>query len=352
MVNPSSSGDDNAEMLIPGIPDDLAMLCLIRVARRHHRILRGVCRRWRSFASSELLVALRAKHGLAEGWVYVLSRDASEYLHWHALDPGARQWMKLPPIPSAWSRRFGMSCAVLDQRLYVIGGCSKLETTSEVHVFDALRHRWKAAASMTCARCFLASAALGGKLYAIGGTGVLPGSLASWELYDPCADRWEAREDRNIVQDVGESMVMDGKIHVRHVSAPHGLSFYASTFDPDHGKWALVDDEMTSTWHGPAAAAGKDMYMLDQAFGIKLMVLDRANGSWDRVGRISPQSIQPPCRLAIVGSTLFIVGKGLKTLVLDTEQMRKVPGLLVTTSVAGLEPLRDNIVMSCNTVYI
>ena len=347
------TSDDNVNLLIPGIPDDLAMLCLVRLARKYHHILRGVCKRWRSFISSDLFVSLRTKHGFSEGWIYVLSRDVSECLHWHVLDPCARQWMKLPPIPSAWSKRFGMSSTVLDRRFYLIGGCGKFESpTNEVHIFDALHHKWKTVASMDFARCFLVSATLDGKVYAIGGTGVMSGALSSWEVYDPHTDQWESNEDQNIVQDVGESMVMDGKIHVRHVSPPYGLSFYASTYDPSRKTWMLVDDEMTRTWHGPAVVVGNDTYMLDQIFGIKLLVFDKANGFWDLVGRISPRSISVPCRMAVVGSTIFIIGKGLKTLVLDTNQIHKATGLLMTSSIVGSEFLQNNIVMSCNTIYI
>ena len=35
--------------LIPGLPDELAVECLLRLPRRVHRRAKGVCRRWRDF---------------------------------------------------------------------------------------------------------------------------------------------------------------------------------------------------------------------------------------------------------------------------------------------------------------
>lgn len=346
--------DENFEtLLIPGLPDDLAMLCLVRLPRKYHHILQGVCKKWRSFLTSRLFAALREKLGLSEGWVYVLSRDSSEYLHWHVLDPSQRRWMALPGMPDACSRMFGMACEVLDRQLYLIGGCGKYEDpTNEVHVFDALQQRWKEVAHMDLARCYLVSGALGGKVYAIGGAETTPGALTSWEIYDPHIDQWLSYDDPSIVQDVGESLVMDGKIFVRHISPTNDLFFYAATYDPVNNSWTLLDDEMTRRWYGPAVVVGEDTYMLDQTFGVKLLSLDKIKKCWDPVGRISPLSIRTPCRMAVVGSMLFLVGRGLKVFVLDMEKAQKSKGLLVTSSVMGLQCPADNVVVSCKTIYI
>lgn len=339
--------------LIPGLPDDLAMLCLIRLARKYHHILRGVSKKWRSFITSHLFVSLRQKLGLSEGWVYVLSRDSSECLHWDVLDPSERMWMALPAMPPTCLRRFGMACEVLDGQLYFIGGCGKFEDpTNEVHVFDAFQQRWKELAHMDVARCYLASGALDGKVYAIGGTGATSGALTSWEIFDAQANQWFSYDDPSIVQDLGESLVMDGKIYVRHISPTDDLSLYAATYDPISKIWALLDDEMTRRWYGPAVVLGEDTYMLDQTFGVKLLALDKARKCWDFVGRISPLLIRTPCRMAVVGSTLFVVGRGLKVLALDMKNTWKSTGLLVTSSIMGAESRANNVVVCCKTIYI
>lgn len=340
-------------VLIPGLPDDLAMLCLVRLGRNYHHNLRGVCKTWRSFVTSRLFVSLREKLGLSEGWVYVLSRDTSECLHWDVLDPCQRRWMTLPPIPPTCSKRFGMACEVLDGQLYFIGGCGKYEnSTNEVHVFDSYQHKWKEVACMDVPRCYLASGALDGKIYAIGGTGATSGALTSWEMFDPERNQWVSYDDPSIVQDLGESLVMDGMIYVRHISPTDGLSLYAARYDPVNKIWTLLDDEMTRRWYGPAVVLGKNTYMLDQTLGVKLLTLDKANKCWDPVGRISPLLIRTPCRLAVVGSTLFVVGRSLKVLAIDMKNTWKSTGLMVTSSITGLQSRANNVVVCCKTIYI
>lgn len=339
-------------LLIPGLPDDLAMLCLVRLPRRCHHIVQGVCCRWRSFFRSQLFVALRKRLGLLEGWVYVLSRDMSACLHWHVLDPAQRRWMALPGMPPVCSRRFGMACEVLDGKLYLIGGCDKVEdATDEVYVFDPLQYRWEKISHMGSARSHFVSGVLCGRVYAIGGTGSSCGALTSWETYDPCTNEWTSYDDPTIFPDLGESLVMDGIIYVRHISPTNGLSLYTAAYDPVKNLWTMLDDEMTRRWNGPAVVMGDNTYMLDQTYGIKLLALDKANRCWSPVGRISPFAIRTPCRMAVVGTTLFVVGRGLKALALDMEKTGKVAGFLVMSSVMGLQ-CSDDVIVSCNTIYV
>ncbi|KAH7426368.1 hypothetical protein KP509_11G098800 [Ceratopteris richardii] len=261
--------------------------------------------------------------------------------------------MVLPPIPPSCSQRFGMACEVLDGQLFFIGGCGKYEDpTNEVHVFDSHRHKWKEAARMNTARCYLASGAVDGKVYAIGGTGTTAGALTSWEMFDSEKNEWLSYDDPSVIQDLGESLVMDGMIYVRHVSPTEGLSLYAARYDPASRIWTLLDDDMTRRWYGPAVVLGKDAYMLDQTFGVKLLSLNKANKCWDPVGRISPLLIRTPCRLAVVGSTLFVIGRGLKVLAIDMENTWKSTGIMVTSSIMGLQTRANNLVVCCKTIYI
>ncbi len=181
-----------------------------------------------------------------------------------------------------------MTCSVVERELYVMGGGAKFRNpTSEVYKFDPIKNEWSEAAPI--------SSALSGRLYAVGGLGASSGPLTSWEVFNPETNQWFVCEDPNVVPDLGESLVTDGKIYVRHVS-PGYIGSYAAVFDPVESAWASVDNELMKTWCGPTAVTESDVYMLDQTFGIKLMVLDKESGQWSRVGRFSPQSIRLPCR--------------------------------------------------------
>jgi hypothetical protein len=188
---------------------------------------------------------------------------------------------------------------VVERELYVMGGGGRYHVpTSEVYKFDPVKNEWTEGAAMEMARCYFVSGALNGRLYAVGGMGITSAALTSWEVFNPETNQWFSREDPNVVPDLGESLVMDGKIYVRHVSTscPGYMGSYAAVFDPVESAWASVDNEMMKKWCGPTAITETDVYMLDQTFGIKLMVLDKETGEWNRVGRFSPHSIRLPCR--------------------------------------------------------
>ena len=92
------------------------------------------------------------------------------------------------------------------------------------------------------------------------------------------------------------------------------------------------------------------LYMLDQDFGMRLMVLYEDTREWAPVGRLSTQQMRPPCRLAAVGSTVFVVGKGLGTIAIDVGMARNVQGAIVCSSMHYLNSYSD--VISCRCLAI
>lgn len=65
--------------LIPRLPDDLVMACLIRVPRMEHRKLRLVCKAWNKLsAEDDFFYTLREKLGFAEEWIYVIKRKRKD----------------------------------------------------------------------------------------------------------------------------------------------------------------------------------------------------------------------------------------------------------------------------------
>jgi len=176
-------------------------------------------------------------------------------------------------------------------------------------------------------------------------------ALTSWETYDSEANEWTSHEDLNILADVGESLAFEGRIYIRHISTNVFPATYAAVYDTSNDVWSAVDNEMTMNWCGPAIVVGNDVYMLDQTAGIKLMMLDKENQSWVSIGRISTHLIKPPCRITAIGNMIFIIGSGLQTLMLDLENVGRVRGTLMTTSIPGLGSV-DDIIISCKIIAI
>ena len=83
---------------------------------------------------------------------------------WTTTTPGGEP---LPPLPNP---RYGAGSAVVDGKLYVIGGSPEFSTT-DVHVYDPVANTWAEATSMPVALSGMAAAVINGKIYIAGGGG-------------------------------------------------------------------------------------------------------------------------------------------------------------------------------------
>ena len=92
--------------------------------------------------------------------------------------------------------RNGMGVAVLDGKLYAVGG-SGVDATgviclSSVERYDPATNAWEEVAAMETARKQMGVVALAGKLHAVGGVGWPPESrLRSVHAFDPTTNAWE-----------------------------------------------------------------------------------------------------------------------------------------------------------------
>lgn len=117
-----------------------------------------------------------------------------------ALDTRTKRWERIPDAPSA---RNSAAAAVIDDKIYVVGGRQMLKQAdgrqrpvnlATLEVYDPVTKRWETRAPMPQAQGGLAVAAYDGKLYAFGGEQFVPASKVfpdAW-VYDPKTDRWSA----------------------------------------------------------------------------------------------------------------------------------------------------------------
>ncbi|CAI7787941.1 unnamed protein product [Closterium sp. NIES-54] len=61
----------DAAFLLPGIPDDAALMCLAMLPRGYYGVLKCVSRRWKAALEDEHVYSLREQLGRKESWVYV-----------------------------------------------------------------------------------------------------------------------------------------------------------------------------------------------------------------------------------------------------------------------------------------
>jgi hypothetical protein len=131
--------------LIPGLPEDLAKICLALVPRSHFPVMGGVSKRWMSFLESKELVVVRKEVGKLEECVYVLTADAGEKgSHWEVLECEGQKNAPLPPMPGPTKAGFGI--VVLDGKLIVVAGYDadhgKECVSDEVYQYDSILKRY------------------------------------------------------------------------------------------------------------------------------------------------------------------------------------------------------------------
>ena len=100
------------------------------------------------------------------------------------------------PIQGRWRdaeamsmSRSGLGVAVMQNKLYAIGGYNGQKRLNTVEVFDAQTGRWSKVASMNCKRSAVGAVAVGDHLFVRGGfNGV--SILDSVEKFDPEENKW------------------------------------------------------------------------------------------------------------------------------------------------------------------
>jgi N-acetylneuraminic acid mutarotase len=138
------------------------------------------------------------------------------------LDPASGRWSRLPDAPTA---RNSAASAVIDGRIYVVGGRRALKqgdgTLRQVNVptlevFDPASLTWTTRQPMPQARGGLGAAAHGGKLYVFGGEQWVPEQKVfadSW-VYDPAKDQWDALPPMPTARHGLGAATLNHRIHV------------------------------------------------------------------------------------------------------------------------------------------
>ncbi|KAJ0174907.1 hypothetical protein K1T71_010015 [Dendrolimus kikuchii] len=149
------------------------------------------CARWRPAAD---LPTRRCRAGLAvlDGKVYAVGgfngtlrvRSVDVY------DIATDSWSAGPPLGA---RRSTLGVAVVGHVIYAVGGFDGATGLSSAEALDTREGVWRPIASMGTRRSSVGVAVLGGRLYAVGGyDGASRQCLHTVERYEPGADRWEA----------------------------------------------------------------------------------------------------------------------------------------------------------------
>ena len=198
------------------------------------------------------------------GWVPI--NNAWEY------DPTADTWKALTPMPS---KRGSVLAAVVDNKIYIIGGATTIPGSKETAVFpthphmsvgtveeyDPLANTWRERSAMPTPRNHAAIGVVNGKIYVIGGrVGAafigFASDISVVEEYDPAADQWSGPRSRMpIARSALGAGVYGGRIYVAggEYQDPHMMATFRAVeaYDPATNTWTEMPP-MPVSRHGLA----------------------------------------------------------------------------------------------------
>ncbi|CAA7403172.1 unnamed protein product [Spirodela intermedia] len=267
--------------LLPGLPDDLAIACLIRVPRAEHRKLRLVCKRWYRLLAGNYFYSLRKNLEITEEWIYVIKRDRDGRISWEAFDPVYQLWQPLPPVPLEYSEALGFGCAVLSGcHLYLFGGKDPLKGSMRRVIFYSARtNKWHRAPDMLRRRHCFGYCVMNNCLYVAGGESEgVHRSLRSAEVYDPNKNRWSFISEMSTAMVPFIGVVYNGKWFLKGLGSHRQV--LSEVYLPETDSWYPVVGGMVSGWRNPSVCLNGQLYALDCKDGCKLRVYDEESDSW------------------------------------------------------------------------
>lgn len=190
-------------------------------------------------------------------------------------DFNAEEWTESAPLPQP---RGEHSASVVNGSIYVIGGRYKRTPdsanfndhfdTSSMVVFNPISEVWSSAPDIPTARNSHAAAVIDGKIYVVGGRQYTEQpngeyasvNVASLEVYDPEAERWETRSPLPQAAGGLSAAVLDGKLYVfggEQWVPEQTVIAEAWVYDPASDRWTSIPD-MKTPRHGTAAGTVGD----------------------------------------------------------------------------------------------
>ncbi|KAJ9179123.1 hypothetical protein P3X46_010946 [Hevea brasiliensis] len=311
--------------LIPGLPDDVARDCLVRVMYKQFSTVVSVCKGWRTQLElpefhrrrkdtcniQKLVVMAQARVEPKEGSKVVKYRITPVYrLTLLELDTG--DWCELPPIPG-FSDCLPLFCQVMSvgSDIVVLGGLDPVtwEVSPSVFVFNFVSATWRRGSDMPgVRRSFFGCASDSDRtVFVVGGHDGEKNALRSGLAYDVAKDDWNALPDMARERDECKAVFHGGKLQVigGYCTEMQGrFERDAEVFDVAAWKWSHIQESFLEAAICPRTCTSGDdaLYMCHGG-----NVLALKGTMWQAVSKL-PSDM---CNIAYVGTwqgKLLVIG--------------------------------------------
>ena len=199
--------------------------------------------------------------------IYLVSPNSAQI---SIYDTGSGNWTSGPTLPEM---RTGPCVAAVGGKLYVIGGLLNGSPSAINRQFDPGANQWTQKAAMPTARGYGACAVVNNTIYVIGGqiAGNVP--VTTTEAYDTIADQWITRESMPTARSLMGIVVLNNDIYVIGGLAAYSPRTLATVeeFDPSKADaafsgtlnaWARRNPIASARYGASAAAVNGNVYVI------------------------------------------------------------------------------------------
>ncbi|CAL5346334.1 unnamed protein product [Camellia sinensis] len=308
------------EPLIPGLPDDIALNCLLRLPVVSHAACRAVCKRWYHLLSSkERFFTRRKELKLFDPWLFVFAfHKCTGKIQWHVLDLIHFSWHTIPAMPCKDKVcPHGFRCVSIphDGTLFVCGGVvSDVDCPLNLVLkYDMQKNRWTVMKKMNMARSFFASGVIDGMIYVAGGNSTDLFELDSAEVLDPTMDTWRPIASMGTNMASYDAAVLNGKLLVTEGWFwPFYVLPRGQVYDPGTDNWECMPIGLREGWTGSSIVIFGQLFVVSEHERTKLKFYDTDTDSWDSVeGPPLPEQICKPFSVNCSDTRIFVVGRNL-----------------------------------------
>ncbi|MBN1248102.1 MAG: hypothetical protein JXC32_10625 [Anaerolineae bacterium] len=221
-------------------------------------------------------------------------------------------WQELTPLPV---RRAGMSVAVADSEIYVIGGMTDNGTTGRVDVYDIATGEWRQGADRPSAVVNASAAVLDGQIWTAGGCDEVWHPTADLHNYAPDEDAW--RDGRPLPESLCAYALAAYGDRLLLFGGWDGETYRALTlaYTPADDTWEVLTPPQQARGFGAAAVLEDRVFYAGGYDGTRewavCEVYFPATDRWESCGSM----LQPRGGLSLVstGGRLYAIGGGWQT---------------------------------------
>lgn len=322
LLNPSADLELSlrGEVLIPGLPDDIALNILLRIPVQSHVACRAVCKRWHLLmGSKECFFTRRKELGFKDPWLYIFAfHRCTGKIQWQVLDLTHFTWHTIPSMPCKDKVcPHGFRCISIPQEgiLFVCGGMvSDVDCPLDLVLkYEVEKNRWTVMNKMNTARSFFASGVIDNLIYVAGGNSSDLFELESAEVLDPINNKWRPITSMGTNMASYDSAILKGKLFVTEGWLwPFIVSPRGQVYDPKTDKWENMAVGLREGWTGSSVVVYDHLFVVSEHERMKLKVYDFDSDSWEMVdGPALPEQICKPFSVNGCDRRIYVVGRNL-----------------------------------------